>query len=480
MRERPARAKQARPAAGREGETVEHKSQWTDRALEDLAAFANHKGGTLLVGIADDGKVIGFPHTDKDLQAIANQIADTLGVRPRVRAERRGPKTILSITVKPSLMPVSCRGRYLIRVGSVNREMTPDQIARRFVEKLGQTWDALPSDLKPDAVDPEALRHFARLAATRLPQVRESDPPLRTLENLELLRDGMLTNGGALLFARRPQQVCSSATLHVGRFKAGVVEDDRMATSTLWTQLDTALAAFRTYLQVRFEVAPKTATVEGLQRKEIWEYPLDALREAVINALIHRDYTALGEIQVRVREDSIEVWNPGGLPEGVKLEDLRREGHTSRPRNPVLAQVFFYAGLVERWGSGTTNMIRACRVQGLPEPEFSEHTGGFAVTFSKDPLHGGAPADGRLQRAAGARCAASEANRADHEHAVSGAHRCQQTAGIGRSPRSRNARYFDPEGHHRPRHLVRAQGAVKGHKGHPRGTGRAQRAGLQF
>lgn len=149
-------------------------------------------------------------------------------------------------------------------------------------------------------------------------------------------------------------------------------------------QLEATLAAFRTYLQVRFEVAPKTATVEGLQRKEIWEYPLDALREAVINALIHRDYTALGEIQVRVREDSIEVWNPGGLPEGVRLEDLRREGHTSRPRNPSLAQVFFYAGLVERWGSGTTNMIRACREQDLPEPEFSEHTGGFAVTFSKD------------------------------------------------------------------------------------------------
>src|SRR5258707_10113471 len=119
----------------REGETLEFKVQWTDRALEDLAAFANHKGGTMLVGIADDGKLVGFVHSDKELQQISNKVADTLGIRPHVRAERRSGKTILSIRVKPSVMPVACRGRHLVRVGSVNREMTSDQIARRFVDR---------------------------------------------------------------------------------------------------------------------------------------------------------------------------------------------------------------------------------------------------------------------------------------------------------------------------------------------------------
>lgn len=140
----------------------------------------------------------------------------------------------------------------------------------------------------------------------------------------------------------------------------------------------------QSYLTVRLDVAVSGAGLEELQRHETWEYPLDALREAVINALIQRDYAALGEIQIRAHEDRLDIWNPGTSPEGVSIEDSRRDGHVSKLRNPLLAQTFYYAGLVERWGTGTTRMIAVCQAHGLPEPEFREESDGFKVSFFKD------------------------------------------------------------------------------------------------
>lgn len=122
-----------------------------------------------------------------------------------------------------------------------------------------------------------------------------------------------------------------------------------------------------------------------MQRREIWDYPIEALREAVINALIHRDYFQTGaEIQIRVYDDRVIITNPGSLPDGITVEELKREHHRSLPRNALLAQVFYYADLLEKWGTGTSRMISLCRKHGIPEPDFSAHSDGFSVTFTKD------------------------------------------------------------------------------------------------
>ena len=122
-----------------------------------------------------------------------------------------------------------------------------------------------------------------------------------------------------------------------------------------------------------------------MQRTEIWDYPIKALREAVINALIPRDYFQTGaEIQIRVYDDRVVITNPGSLPEGMTVDELRQEGHRSLPRNTLLAQVFYYGELLEKWGTGTSRMITLCRNHGIPEPEFSAHPDWFSVTFAKD------------------------------------------------------------------------------------------------
>lgn len=120
---------------------------------------------------------------------------------------------------------------------------------------------------------------------------------------------------------------------------------------------------------------------EGIYRKEDLIYPEDALREAVINALIHRDY--LGpHTQLRVYNDKLWLWNAGRLSREMTFAGLKKP-HSSYPRNELLADIFFKAGFIEAWGSGTLKIVNKCRQASLPEPEFSEMTGGFLTSFFK-------------------------------------------------------------------------------------------------
>jgi len=367
----------------RESETLEFKRQWTDRALEDIAAFANTRGGTCLIGVRKDGTVVGTVTDDAELQRIANTIVSKLGITPSIQVKELQGHEVIVIKVEPIRGVVAYRGRYLTRVGTVNRDMPPDQLARRLLERFPQTWDGLASPWDLEAVDEEQVVRFAQLARERLPDIEPSEPE-RTLQNLGLLQEGRLTNAGVLLFARRPQLLFPHARLRIGMFKENQIIDSHEFEGTLWQQLSGAMDRFRQVLRVRFDIQATEPTLEGLQRKETWEYPLEALREAVINALIHRDYTAQGDIQIRLYEDRLQVWNPGGLPEGIRLDQLRVPDHPSVPRNPLLSRTFYYAGLIEHWGTGTTRILELCKAQGLPEPEFVEQSGSFKVVFLKD------------------------------------------------------------------------------------------------
>jgi len=280
---------------------------------------------------------------------------------------------------------VPCNGRYLRRVGSTNRDFAPDELARHFLNRSGQSWDSLLTPYGIERVQPEALVTFARLAQKRLPHIDPHQPKL-LLENLGLLKEERLTNAGLLLFGARPQERFVQAQLRIGVFRSPTqVVDTHEFQGTLWDQLDGAMERFRRILQVRFEIKVTELTLEGLARTDVWEYPLEALREAVINALIHRDYTVTTDIQIRIYDDELSIWNPGGLPPQLTVEQLREPQHLSVLRNPFLAQAFYYAGYIERWGTGTARIITLCRKQGLPEPEFDADALQFRVRFLKDP-----------------------------------------------------------------------------------------------
>jgi len=165
--------------------------------------------------------------------------------------------------------------------------------------------------------------------------------------------------------------------IHCGRFKEEtIVIDDRMIEGTIMEQVDETMDFIRKNINVRFVMTGKPA------REEIWDYPLEALREAVINAVCHRDYTISSNTEVRIYDDKLIVWSPGSLPFGTTLEDLYKP-HASVLRNKGIGSVFYDMGWIEQWGSGIDKMRKACVGAGIPEPLFEEYQG-FRVTFRKD------------------------------------------------------------------------------------------------
>ncbi|MHB8573776.1 MAG: ATP-binding protein [Dehalococcoidia bacterium] len=370
----------------RESETVEFKENWGEAALECIAAFANHRGGSVWLGLRDDGAVVGASDSDSAMRKISEQIVDRLGLRPSIQRHDRDGNPVIEITVQPSADLTACRGRYLTRVGSTNREMTQDQIVQQLLQRSGQTWDALPmpAGATEPTIETDAIRPFLRLAHDRAPALKPDDPVDLVLANLGLLVDGRLRRAAVLLFGV-PEAVFPSARVRVGRFRAGQIVGDHTISGGLFSQLEGTIATLRNLLEIRQDIHPAGSSLEDLQRSETWQYPLEALREALVNALVHRDYGALGDIQVRVEDEQLAIWSPGLLPAGITPADLSREGHLSRRRNGLVATVFHLAGLVERWGTGTTRMIAACIAQGLPPPAFVEIQGGVQVTFRADP-----------------------------------------------------------------------------------------------
>ncbi len=373
-----------------ESETVEFKAQWTDAVLETAAALANTRGGILLLGIDDKGQVVGLDVDEARLRTYANLLADLLRVQPSLQVWDVSGRQVLTVEVASARTPVSYRGRFYKRIGNTTREIAPEALGQLFIEKWDVTWDSVQSDFSLDEIDLDTVRRFSRLARPRLPQVSADEPADSLLRKLNLLVDGRLTRGAVLLFGKAPQQRFVMAQVHMGRFKDAItIVDDKLIRGNLFQQLDQVMQLFRQYLQVRYEIPSEmgdaTSAAEAVQRREIWDYPLEALREATINALIHRDYfDPHGEISIRVYDDRVYVWNPGELPPGITVADLKKTPHDSRLRNPLLAQAFYFAGWIERWGSGTTRIVGLCQQQGLPEPEFRSQNGRFEVLFLKD------------------------------------------------------------------------------------------------
>ena len=198
------------------------------------------------------------------------------------------------------------------------------------------------------------------------------------MEKLGLIRDGRPTWAAVLLFGKRPQSPLTQATVHCGRFRTEIdIDDDRLIEGSLIEQIDETMDFLKKHINVRFVITGKP------RRDQIWDYPLEALREAVVNAICHRDYGDTADIQIKVFDDHIRIWNPGLLPYGMTFEELHKRTHASKPRNKFIAQVFYDLGIIERYGSGIHRILDACAVAGLPEPTFSESSGGLVVTFRK-------------------------------------------------------------------------------------------------
>jgi ATP-dependent DNA helicase RecG len=255
--------------------------------------------------------------------------------------------------------------------------MRPERLRTLLLKE--KPWDLIASARTMADMDIEAIKTFQRrvIDSGRLKDVSLEDDPEIFLEKLEALAEHRPTNGALMLFGKDPQRHFMNASVRLGRFKSETdIIDDKWAKGNLFNQFEEALKLIMQHISVRYEITAP-------ERKDIWDYPLPVLREAILNAIIHRDYHDIANfIQIKVYDDRIWISNPGGLPEGLTIEELRKP-HKSHVRNPLIAKAFYLSGFIEQFGSGTIRMINGMKQAGLQEPDFKEEMGGFSVYLRK-------------------------------------------------------------------------------------------------
>ncbi len=361
----------------KEHQNTEWKASWHEDYLKWIVGFANAQGGRLYLGVDDDGKVIGLKDAEALLETLPNKIRDLTGIIPEVNLLDEAGKEYLEIKVAPYNVPVSLRGQYYYRSGATKQELKGAALTEFLLRKTGRSWDDIsePAASLSD-LDENSIKQF-RQDASKAGRVPEDVLSLSTEELLAKLRlvdeDGNLKRAAIILFGKG-RRLYMNMVVKMGRFLS---DSDIHFQETEEGNLFQLLQAVPVQLDRKFFV--KTIRFEGMHRIEEPPYPPTALREALLNALVHRDYAGT-QIQLRVYDDKLMLWNEGMLPEGMS-PDMLRGPHNSRPRNPLLAEVCYKAGYIEAWGSGTLKIIRTCIEAGLPEPEITENSGGVLVTM---------------------------------------------------------------------------------------------------
>ncbi len=365
-----------------EQQNIEYKQSWHDDYLKWVCGFSNAQGGLIFIGKDDNGKVVGVDDFKKLMDDIPNKIRNTMGITVEVNLHEVAKKYFIEIVTHPYSVPISLRGRYYYRSGSTKQELTGASLNEFLLKKSGKTWDdVIEARATVADIDEKTVKIFLAASenAGRLPENSELSL-IELLEKLRLSENGQLKRAAIILFGKEPAKFYPNLFVKIGRF--GKDDADIKFQETEEGNLFILLQAVLNQLNHKFLTRP--INFEGMHRIEKGEYPVAAIREMILNALVHRNYMG-APIQIRVYDDKISIWNEGSLPAGLTLAALKRS-HSSRPRNPIIADVSFRGGYIDAWGRGTIKILDTCKQADLPEPEMMEQDGGFIITLLKNNL----------------------------------------------------------------------------------------------
>ena len=313
-----------------ESQNIEWKSKWKDEYLEWICGYANAQGGKIYIGCDDEGNVIGLSNARKLLEDIPNKVRGAMGIIVGVNLLTESGRDYIEIDVPTYPIGISCKGVYYYRSGSTKQVLTGPALEAFLMRKRGATWDNLP------------LPAFSLM----------------------------------LLFSKDPERWQLGAYVKIGYFEndADLLYQDEVHGSIL-EQIDKIVElVYLKYMRAKI-------TYYGMQRIERYFVPEAALREALLNALCHKEYQSGVPIQISVYADKLYIANCGRLPENWTLENLMRK-HASSPYNPNIAHVFYLAGFIESWGRGIEKICSACKNDGVPQPEYTINPGDIMVKFT--------------------------------------------------------------------------------------------------
>ncbi len=370
-----------------ESEIIEFKEstgEWKE-IIETISAFSNTEGGKIIIGISKSGKLLCVEVGKDTIERLTNQISQNTDpkIHPRISIEKIKDKPIIIIEVKESSDHlVLAFGRPFKRVGKSTVRMSKDEYERLILEKHKEKL-YFDSQICQEAglkdIDETKVKGFLKKASfERRLEINPNITAKETLDKLSLTRNGEPTNAAILLFGKNPQKFFLQAETRCARFKGTKpleFIDMKVFGGNIIDQREDILEFVKEHIKLHAEI-------KGTERVETWEYPIEAIREAITNAICHRDYRITGNVQVRIFDDRIEIWGVGPLPEPLTPEDLKRK-HKSILRNPLIGKCFFLIKFIEEWGTGTNRIIEWCLKHGLPQPIFEEISGGLVVTLRK-------------------------------------------------------------------------------------------------
>lgn len=314
-----------------EQQNKEYKQSWKDEYLKWICCFANAQGGRLFIGIDDNGVIVGVQE---------------------------------------------------YRSGSTKQELKGIALQNLLLKKIGKKWEDIPvEEVSLKDLSIATIRRFISksIQMNRIPRTARKMNIELLLKNLDLITEqGQLTNASLLLFGKNFMKISVTASFKIGRF--GKSSHDLLFQDIVETNIFDMADKVMEILKTKYLIRP--ISYKGLERMEPLEYPEPALREAIFNAIIHKDYSST-YIFLRVYDDRLHLWNPGSLPEELTVEKLRAD-HSSYPRNRNIANIFFKAGYIESWGRGINKIIETCIESGISEPLIEEEQGGLSITFLKN------------------------------------------------------------------------------------------------
>ena len=360
---------------------IEFKSSFNDAVIESLVAFANANGGKVLIGVDNKGMPLkNFMIGDETVQQWINEIKNK--TQPAIIPDavfvnfNAGKAVELSIKEFP-VKPVSFKGRYYKRVNNSNHLLSLTEIADLHLKTFNNSWDSyVTNDYNLNDISLEKVNLFIEIC-NRLRDTRIEDDPFKVLNKFELLRESKIVNACHLLFAK---EEVFKTTIELGRFASPILIKDALTLRTdLFLEVEAVFSFIKKHLNKAFIITGNT------QREERWQYPLDAIREIIVNMIVHRDYMHYGDSSIKIYDNSIEFFNPGNLPDTISIQQLVQGNYISQTRNKKLAAMFKEAGLIEKYGSGIKRIQQQFIAYGLQPPLFENFQHGFRVlVFAND------------------------------------------------------------------------------------------------
>jgi ATP-dependent DNA helicase RecG len=327
----------------KESRNIEFKSSFGKEVIISLVAFANTKGGKVVLGLDDKGKITGLELGSETEQKYLNDIktATYPQLIPHSDVHDIEGKKILIIEINEyPVKPVAYKNRYYKRVKNSNHMLSLEEIIDLRQQSLDVSFDAHAVEESLSALDTRLIKAFIEKVNSK-GRINLLDDMVTNMTKLKLIKETRPTLAAMLLFGNH------GYSIHIGRFKGqDTIIDDLLIKAPLFNALEEAFLFIKKHINLSYEFNG------SLERKEIWQYPLDVIRELLLNTIVHRDYKHTTDIVIKIFDHQIVFINPGTLFGNLTIKDLEKDDYVSSIRNKLLAEAFYLTGDIEKYGTG--------------------------------------------------------------------------------------------------------------------------------